>query len=345
MKFGTFHLMEQPYERSEASVYDNHLEQITLADELGFDAVWLTEHHFSSKPYVPDVMGEYCVSASPFAMACAVARSTKRVRIGSAIKILPLEHPLRTAEDAAMADIISKGRINFGVGLGYRKYEFDGLDIPIEEKAARFQEALKIILGAWTTEEFSYQGQFWKVPRLTLVPRPVQQPHPPVWIATRLGTREQINFAIENGYRLMCAWAPLKDLRTTYELMKQIQQERGQAGKDLDFTCLRHVFVAESDEEAEKQGRKYVEYYMKSTAQFRPIGDHERGEMIFGGPKTVIEKLRRLNETTGVSNLICWMNFGGMEQEAVFRSMKLFAREVMPAFRDTAEKPRLSAVS
>ncbi len=347
MKFGTFHLMEQPYERSEAEIYENHIEQIIAADELGFDACWLTEHHFSSKPYVPDVQGEYCVSASPFAMACAVARITKKIRIGSAVKILPLEHPLRTAEDAAMADIISKGRINFGVGLGYRKYEFDGLDIPIEEKAARFQEALKIILGAWTTEEFSYNGRFWKVPRLTLVPRPVQVPHPPVWVATRLGTREQISFAIEHGYRLMCAWAPVNELRSTYDLMKQIQNERGILGEPPDFSCLRHVFVAESDAEAEKLGQKYVEYYMKSTAQFRPIGDHERGQMIFGGPKTVIEKLNRLREATGVSNMICWMNFGGMEQDMVFRSLKLFAREVMPAFKQqsAAAELALSAVS
>lgn len=343
MKFGTFHLMEQPYERSEAEIYDNHIEQIITADNLGFDAVWLTEHHFSSKPYVPDVEGEYCVSASPFAMACAVARLTKRVRIGSAVKILPLEHPLRTAEDVAMADILSKGRINFGAGLGYRKYEFDGLDIRVEEKGARFQEALKIIIGAWTTEEFSYSGDFWQVPRLTLVPRPVQIPHPPVWIATRLGTREQIDFAIKHGYRLMCAWAPVNELRATYDLMKQIQNERGIDGEPADFSCLRHVFVGETDAEAEKLGEKYVEYYMKSTTQFRPIGDHERGQMIFGGPKSVIDKLIRLRDTTGVSNLICWMNFGGMEQEMVFRSMKLFASEVMPAFRSSSTSDKAAA--
>ena len=110
MKFGTFHLMEQPFAKSEAQVYAEHIEQFKLADRLGFDSVWLTEHHFSSVPYVPDVDGEYCVCASPYAMACAVAMITKNVRIGTAVKILPLEHPLLTAEEAALADILSSRR-------------------------------------------------------------------------------------------------------------------------------------------------------------------------------------------------------------------------------------------
>jgi alkanesulfonate monooxygenase SsuD/methylene tetrahydromethanopterin reductase-like flavin-dependent oxidoreductase (luciferase family) len=338
VRFGSFHLMERPFGRSEAAVYDDHIAQIVLADSLGFDWVWLTEHHFSSAPYVPDVKGEYCISASPFAMACAVARLTRNVRIGSAVKVLPLEHPLRTAEDVAMADILSHGRIDFGAGLGYRKYEFDGFIVPIDEKVARFKEALEIILGVWTTDEFSYDGRFWKIPRMTLVPRPVQQPHPPVWIATRLGTAEQINFAVENNYRLLSAWASQQELRKTYDLFAESRRKQGRGDAPFDFTCARHVFVAETDQDAEQQGRQYVEYYMKSTAQFRPIGEHERGEMIFGGPRTVIDKIRRLSDNSGVNNLICWMNFGGMPQELVLRSMKLLAQEVIPAFRKPANR-------
>ena len=334
MRFGTFHLMERPFERSEAEIYREQLEQMVLADEMGFNSVWLTEHHFSSAPYVPDVSGEYCISASPFALACAVSQITRKVRIGTAVKVLPLEHPLRTAEDAAMADILSNGRIDFGAGLGYRKYEFDGLRVPVEEKAERFREGLKIITGAWTTDEFSYEGRFWSVPRLSLVPRPVQRPHPPVWIATRLGNPDTINYAIDNNYALLIAWASHSDLRATYQLMRDTRMKRGLGAAPFDFTCLRHVFVAESDREARERGRQYVEYYMKSTAQFRPIGAHERDEMIFGGPDTVIAALRTLEQTAGVTNLICWMNFGGMPQDTVRRSMRLFAQEVIPAMRE-----------
>src|SRR5438093_11776303 len=149
MKFWTFHLMERPFRKSEPQVLAEHLEQMRLADELGFDAVWLTEHHFSSVPYVPDVLGEYGISASPFALACAVSQITRRVRIGTAVKVLALEHPLRTAEDAALGDVLSVGRLDFGVGFGYRKYEFDGFGIRVEEKVERFNGALELIVGPW----------------------------------------------------------------------------------------------------------------------------------------------------------------------------------------------------
>ncbi len=333
MKFGTFHLMERPFSKSESQVYEEQLAQMRLADNIGFDWVWLTEHHFSSVPYVPDVPGEYCVSASPYALACAVSQITKNVRIGSAVKVLPLENPLRTAEDVAMADILSGGRIDFGIGNGYRRYEFEGLDIDIEEKVARFEEALEIILGVWTTEEFSYHGQFYNVPRMTLVPRPVQAPHPPVWVATRLGTQEAIDFAAARGFRLLCAWAPRNELRRTHNQLREAQA-RLNISAPFVFTCLRHVFVAESDEAARRDGEKYVEYYMNSTALFRPVGAHERTEMIFGGPQTCIEKLQRLRDEAGVNNLICWMNFGGLPQEMVETSMQLFADEVMPALQN-----------
>ncbi|MBT6277163.1 MAG: LLM class flavin-dependent oxidoreductase [Chromatiales bacterium] len=332
MKFGTFHLMEQPFTKSEAQVYREQLSQIRLADDIGFDSVWLTEHHFSSLPHVPDVPGEYCVSASPYALACAVSQITKRVRIGSAVKVLPLEHPLRTAEDVAMADILSEGRIEFGVGTGYRKYEFEGLTVPLEEKAERFDEALNIILGAWTTDEFSYQGKFYDVPTLTLVPRPVQKPHPPVWIATRLGTQDVIDYTAARGFKLLCAWAPRDELRATYHQLLEAQAKL-EIADPLVFTCLRHVYVGESDAAAQRDGNKYVDYYMNSTALFRPVGAHERGEMIFGGPQTCMEKLATLRDESGINNLICWMNFGGLPQTMVEDSMHRFAQEVMPAFQ------------
>lgn len=333
MRFGTFHLMERPFTKSEPQVYREQLDQMRLADDLGFDSIWLTEHHFSSVPYVPDVDGEYCISASPYAMACAASQITRNVRIGSAVKVLPLEHPLRTAEDVAMADILSEGRIEFGVGLGYRKYEFDGLDIAMEEKLDRYKEALEIIIGAWTTDEFSYDGQFWEVPRLSLVPRPVQQPYPPVWIASRYTPRDVIDFALDSGYKLLAAWQPAHELAETHKMVEEQRALRGLTGDPLDFACIRHVFVAESDAEAKREGADAVEYYLKSTRQFRPVGDHETEQMIFGGPETCIAKLRTLNEEAGINNLICWMNFGGLSQDKIHRSMRLFAEAVQPAFQ------------
>ncbi|MSP66986.1 MAG: LLM class flavin-dependent oxidoreductase [Alphaproteobacteria bacterium] len=337
MKFGSFHLLERPFTKGEHQIVYDHLEQIRQADETGFDSVWLTEHHFSSVPYVPDVLGEYGLSTSPYALACAVAMITKRVRIGTAIKILPLQHPLQTAEDIILADILSKGRIEAGFGTGYRKYEFDGFDIPINEKVERFKESVEIIVGAWTQEEFSYQGKFYKVPRLTLVPRPYQKPHPPIWVATRLGTREWIDYAVNNGYGLLSAWAPPHELRQTYNMFIDSRAAKGLAGKPFDFHCMRHIYVGETDKEAQAIGEEAVEYYMKSTAMFRPIGDHERSQMIFGSPETCIQKLRKLRDETGVNFLTCWMTFGGLPQDRILNSMRLFAKEVIPVLKaDTA---------
>jgi len=333
MKFGTFHLMERPFWKSEPQVIAEHLEQMRLADELGFDAVWLTEHHFSSVPYVPDVLGEYGISASPFALACAVSQITRRVRIGTAVKVLALEHPLRTAEDAALADLLSLGRLDFGARLGYRKYEFEGLGVPIEEKNERFKEALEIIIGAWTNEEFSYAGRFHQIPRLSLLPRPYQRPHPPVWIASRLGTKEIIDFTVKNRYQLLSAWAPPGELRATHDMFERAMAEQGKTGIPFDFPCIRHVFVGETDAAARRDGEEAVEYYMKSTALFRPIGAHERGEMIFGSPDTCAASIERLHRAAGVNYILCWMNFGGMPQERVVRSLKLFAHHVLPRFR------------
>lgn len=333
MRFGTFHLMERPFSTPEPQVYAEHLDQIVLADELGFHNVWLTEHHFSSAPYVPDVDGEYCVSASPFALACAVARITKNVRIGSAVKVLPLEHPLRTAEDIAMADILSGGRIDVGAGVGYRQYEFEGLRIPIEQKVERFLEALDVIIGAWTTDEFSYEGKYYSVPRLTLVPRPVQKPYPPIWSASRYNAPDVIETAVKGGYNLMSNWQTADELRTARDAFAASRAEAGLNPDAFEFACIRHVFVGESEKEAQRDAAKAVEYYLKSTRQFRPVGEHERGQMIFGDPDTCIERIRELENGAKMTHLICWLNFPGLSQDQIKRSMHLFSEAVMPAFK------------
>ena len=334
MKFGSFHLMEGPFAKTEIQVYDETIEQIRMADELGFDRVWLTEHHFSSVPYVPDVDGEYCLSASPFAMACAVSQITNNVRIGSAVKVLGLEHPLRTAEDVAMADILSGGRIDFGIGLGYRKYEFDGLGINIDEKLNRYKEALEIVLKAWTEEEFSFDGQYWKLPNLRLVPRPIQKPHPPIWVASRYTPRDVVEFALDRGYKLLSAWQSKQELQASYKLVEEELAARNLRQKRIDFACIRHVFVAENDKEAERLGQPAVDYYLKSTRKFRPVGEHEVSQMIFGGPETCVNKVKELVTESGINNLICWMNFGSLAQNKIIESMRLFATEVIPNCRN-----------
>src|SRR5437868_1183027 len=176
MKFH-MHLLTTYFEDSDPpfDVYFKQiLDQIQLAEELGWECFWFTEHHFLL--YGGPV-------PNPAVMMSAAAARTSKIRLGSAISILPLHHPVQTAEDYAMVDVMSNGRLEFGMGLGNTEIDYQMYGIPREESRARFEEAIDLILAAWSQEEFSHEGQFWKTTRASLLPRPVQHPHPPLWVA------------------------------------------------------------------------------------------------------------------------------------------------------------------
>src|SRR5438093_2269379 len=152
MKFSMIFLLQWPPDRkTQAQVYAEALEQIEMADALGWDAIWLAEHHFSTYGACPNTA----------VLAAAAAMRTKRVRIGSGIVVMPFHHPLRIAEDWAMVDILSGGRLNLGLGRGYQKGEYNGFRIPQSESKERFQESLDILRLAWRGEPFSYTGKHW----------------------------------------------------------------------------------------------------------------------------------------------------------------------------------------
>src|SRR5262245_15689916 len=174
MKFGMFFLLQWPRERkTQDQVYGETLDQITLAEELGWDAVWIAEHHFSDYGICPNIA----------VLAAAAAARTKRIRIGSGIVVTPFHHPLRIAEDWAMVDLISGGRLNLGLGRGYQKVEYDGFRIPQRESKERFQAALDVLNLAWQGEPFSYRGQFWQIDNVQTIPQPIQKPRPPIYVA------------------------------------------------------------------------------------------------------------------------------------------------------------------
>jgi alkanesulfonate monooxygenase SsuD/methylene tetrahydromethanopterin reductase-like flavin-dependent oxidoreductase (luciferase family) len=174
VKFGVFFQAPEADGRSHGEHYTEMFELIALAEELGFDVAWLAELHFG---------GAFSLLANPLMMVPVIAERTKRIRIGTAVSLLPLQHPLSCAEQAATADVLSGGRLEFGVGRGSIPSQFHGFRIPVSENRARFDEALEIIRLAWTEDRFSYRGTFWEVEELAVVPRPVQQPHPPIRVA------------------------------------------------------------------------------------------------------------------------------------------------------------------
>ena len=171
MRFGTYFFLQAPPGHRHADIIQRELDQMVWSEELGFDEVWLTEHHFI----------DYGLSVDPATLACAVASRTSKIRIGLAAAILPFHDPIRIAEQMALVDIISKGRLDVGVGRGNRPSEFRGYRIPQIESRERFDEAVQIMVRAWTEERFSYDGRFFQLDQVRVIPKPFQQPHPPVY--------------------------------------------------------------------------------------------------------------------------------------------------------------------
>src|SRR5258708_19793804 len=172
MRFGTYSFLQAPPAVTDAGVYRGEVEEMAWTEELGFDSIWLTEHHFI----------EYGLSVSPAVLAAAVAMRTQRVRIGLAAAILPFHDPVRLAEEMAMVDILCGGRLDVGVGRGNRPVEFEGYRVPQIENRERFEECLAIMLKAWTLERFAFQARHFSIPEVRVIPKPLQRPHPPVYV-------------------------------------------------------------------------------------------------------------------------------------------------------------------
>src|SRR5215510_2737771 len=169
MKFGLFYQLPCAPTQAAATRYQETIEQIVYAEELGFDTAWLAELHFNPL---------FSVMPAPLILAGAVAQRTRRIRLGTAVLLLPLQHPLRTAEEAAVVDLLSQGRLELGVGRGMIAIHFQGFNVPREESRARFEEALTIIKQAWTQETCRFAGKYFHVPETAVVPKPLQRPPP-----------------------------------------------------------------------------------------------------------------------------------------------------------------------
>src|SRR6185437_11257226 len=173
------------------SVYETALERFSIMDQTGYDAVWLAEHHFSSFSICPSV----------HMMGTLAAARTKRLRIGTAVSLAPFYHPLRLAEEVAFLDVLSGGRVNWGAGRGFARVEFTAFGVPPEESNSRFHEAVDIVLRAWTDERLTFTGQHFRFEDVEVLPKPAQQPHPPVWLAA--GSEGAIEWAAGRGFSIL----------------------------------------------------------------------------------------------------------------------------------------------
>jgi alkanesulfonate monooxygenase SsuD/methylene tetrahydromethanopterin reductase-like flavin-dependent oxidoreductase (luciferase family) len=222
VKFGLFYQLPCAPDQSPAERYRETIEQITLADELGFDTAWLAELHF---------FHPFSIMPAPLQIAVAIAQRTHRIRFGTGVVLLPFHHPMRVAEEAAVTDILTGGRLDLGVGRGTIAVHFRGFGVPREESRERFEESLAIIRGAWMSDDaFSYDGLFYQIPPTSLAPRPIQRPHPPIRIAAN--SPDTAEFAGLNGYDVMVA-SPINPLAGFFDHVRRYRDglERGKRNR------------------------------------------------------------------------------------------------------------------
>jgi alkanesulfonate monooxygenase SsuD/methylene tetrahydromethanopterin reductase-like flavin-dependent oxidoreductase (luciferase family) len=349
MKFSLFILPSWPEAEPshQGRIFHEAVEQIQYAEELGFDAVWLAEHHFTRFGIVP--------SAIPF--ATYVAARTKQIRIGTGVSVLTFHHPVFMAEETAMLDVLSQGRLDFGVGRGQVVYEYNNFKVEYDSRTQRFQEIVDIILGLWRTPGFTYHGQYYSVDDLTIAPVPVQQPHPPMYLAVSR-TPASVQVAVSRGLPILTsANTPDEDVLGIRALYFEQCAAIGRRPPVEDMPFFRHVHVAEDEKQAIAIPRDAItwvrdlnslrrtltggseiyrdlEHWRRTRTVKVPSYEEElQTTAYFGTPDQLVQRIRWLREEDHVEYFGASMSYGKMKHADVLRSMELFGRDVMPKFR------------
>ena len=287
------------------------------------------------------------------------------MRIGLAAAILPFHHPLRLAEQMALIDIMSKGRLDVGVGRGNRPAEFQGYHVPQQENRERFDEAVDIMLKAWTEDRFAHEGRFFTIGETRVIPKPWQRPHPPIYQVC--GSDDGIESSAARGWPMLNSLltGPMDQLvkrRDSYltALRKHGRTEAEIAALMKDWGVSRQIYVAATDAQALAEAKDAEMWYQDSLRRFQvPERIEDAHPSLQPGFRAAAERFKKVTwerpgggdaspsarptrwpatsrpcATMGIGHVLCWMNFGGLPQDKIRRSMELFAREVMPHFRD-----------
>jgi probable F420-dependent oxidoreductase len=312
--------------------YREALEEVTRAEDLGFDSVWMEEHHSVTNHYWP----------SPLPVLAGFATRTSRMVLGTDIIVAAFHHPVRLAEDVAMLDVISNGRLVLGIAIGYKPDEFALYGVELEKRGARFEEQLAIMKGLWTQEQIQFKGTYYTLEG-RLEPKPVQKPHPPVWIG---GWGD---ITLRRAATLADNWipGPTADLTRLLAGKKQFLERRRAAGlaAPTEWPLTRDVIIADTDQRARELAEEHimVAYRREYAGGWRhPFIDASiatdldklmEDRFIIGGPEQCVRRLRSFVEQYGMTHLICRMFFPGMPHAHIMRGLELLAREVIPAFR------------
>ncbi|MCH7643003.1 MAG: LLM class flavin-dependent oxidoreductase [Chloroflexi bacterium] len=260
MNVGLMFLFSDFSKLPQERVFAEVLEEIDYAEELGFDSVWLPEHHFAT----PGLLG------NPLMLAAAVSQRTSRIKIGIAATVLPFQHPLRIAEDAALVDVLSKGRLMLGVGRGWQVPEFETFQVDQTKSRAMFLESVEIIRRAWTEDSFSFDGEFWQFKDVSIFPKPVQKPHPPIfWTAVTPGSYER---AASLDYPVIRSlnFVSLDVVEIGTAAFEAEIKKNGKVISDYEMPLTAKVYVASTDEEAERDAAPNAQWFYNALSAFLP---------------------------------------------------------------------------
>lgn len=360
-----FDLVHYPYDLdpatfdpgAAAAVYDRHLDEWEHADQLGFDGLFLGEHHFTP----------YSMTPSPNLMLAAAAQRTSRMRLGIMINVLPFHQPLRLAEEIAMLDLLTHGRVECGLGRGVDAQEFMRMKMPLEEARPRFEEGLELMTKAWTNSTFAFEGQYNQLAESSIYPRPLQQPHPKIWI-TALSPRT-LQWAAQQGFPVSSIFLPVAQTKESFDTYREAAREAGtEAGPEQLVQC-RNVYIADSEQQAREEAEPafnhlfglfteaalptsnavgsdldtfyageshayYREFFRPFVTEGLTFDDLcAAGIMVVGTADQVREQIVEQVRTTGAGHFMTWMNFGNLATDKVRHSEELYARHVMPTLR------------
>jgi alkanesulfonate monooxygenase SsuD/methylene tetrahydromethanopterin reductase-like flavin-dependent oxidoreductase (luciferase family) len=351
MKFGYFTLTDNPPAYGEARRDPNQflrevLEECQVAEELGYNSAWVPEHHFGLFGCLP----------TPAVFLANVAARTKRIKLAPATVLLPCNHPLRVAEEFALLDLLSDGRAVFSAGRGYDKREYDAFAIAFEESRDRFAEGLDLLRTAWTKEEFTYNGRFYSIPEpVTCLPRPVQKPHPPIYVACF--SRPTVEMAAEQGFHTL--FAPFAaammfgSVGAAVQTYKELAASHGHTDARAKCSYFVNVVDTKADELRTKERLRlylhsvlpafpgdrattppHIAYFADIVERLQKMKPEDFGErsVVTGDPETCISVLKKC-EAAGIEEVILYFNFGHLNHQDTLKSMERFAREVMPSFQ------------
>jgi len=346
MDFGLFYLMQRDEQWSEAAVYESGLEQMLAAEALGYSSVWIAEHHFN----------DYGLCPAPTVLASYVAARTTTLRLGMGVSLLPLHHPVDLAEQLAVLDVVSGGRLDVGVGRGGTLQDYQTFQSERDDSRARVEEGIALMQRSWSGAPFDFTGRFHSAERLHVRPRPVQRPHPPLYIAAN--SEDSVLSAARLGLPTLSSFfVPIPELQRRHRVYREASRAAGRSEPEIDALerqawGMRVVHIAPDHDEAMRAAEPpFMGYQQKmsvlrsdatggtvpasfdrSLLKLRAFRDYlGDGWALIGTPAEVRDGLQKYLDATGYQHVLLLMALPGLHTGLALRSMRLFAEEVAPA--------------